>query len=91
MPTPTSQSTVAVWTTGVLALIPPVLAAAAGLLLHSQDAERVAQLAAVLTALITAGVPVLHRSTGADCRSSADTGSSAIIHARKMRPGIFIC
>ncbi|MGW7302465.1 hypothetical protein [Streptomyces sp. NPDC054829] len=72
MPTPTSQSTVAVWTTGVLAMIPPVLAAAAGLLLHSQDAERVAQLAAVLTALITAGVPVLHRSTGADCRRAAD-------------------
>ncbi|MFD0309883.1 hypothetical protein [Streptomyces sp. NPDC127119] len=47
------------------------MAAALTLLLHTKDAEQIAQLAACAAGLILAGLPVLQRSTNADCRRAA--------------------
>ncbi|WP_210587270.1 hypothetical protein [Streptomyces sp. GESEQ-35] len=71
MSTTSSQATVSGRMTAVLASIPPALAAAVGLLLRTQNAEQVAQLAAFIAVLVTAGVPWLQRSAGADCRRAA--------------------
>lgn len=74
MSTTSSQTAVSARMAAVLASIPPALAAAVGLLWHTQNAEQVAQLAAFVAVLITAGVPWLQRSTGADCRRATAPG-----------------
>ncbi|WP_314414580.1 hypothetical protein [Streptomyces sp. DSM 40484] len=58
-------------TTAALQSLPPLVAAALTLVLHTKDAEQIAQLAACAAGLILAGLPVLQRSTNDDCRRAA--------------------
>ncbi|MFC8434001.1 hypothetical protein [Streptomyces sp. NPDC057253] len=55
----------------VLQALPPLLAAAITLLLHTSNAEQIAQLGGCAAGLILAGLPLLQRSTNADCRRAA--------------------
>ncbi|MFH8468018.1 hypothetical protein [Streptomyces sp. NPDC017991] len=58
-------------TTAALQALPPLLTAVLTCLLHTTDAEQIAQVGACAFGLVLAGLPVLQRSTDADCRRAA--------------------
>ncbi len=85
MSTPPSRSTAFVsvsvpasahpaWPSAVLASIAPVVGSVVTLVLRSRDAEQVAQLVVCVLTLIATGLPLLQRSTRADCRRAAPPG-----------------
>lgn len=70
----------------LIASVPPLLAASVGLLLHTRNAEQVAQIAAGVTALLMAGLPLLQRSTTADCRRAAGPAAEVVpVHGPRPR------
>lgn len=71
----------------VIASVPPLLAAGIGLLLHTHNAEQVAQLTAGVATLFMAVLPLLQRSTTADCqRAAGPPGGPVLVFG--PRPGV---
>ncbi|WP_405650957.1 hypothetical protein [Streptomyces sp. NBC_00019] len=87
MSTNPSQPPVISGVAALLAVIPPLLSLSVGFVLHTQDAERVAQVAAGVIAVVTAGLPVLQRSTSADCRRAAGP-PGPVTHLLGPRPRV---
>ncbi|MEU6142927.1 hypothetical protein ABZ848_21470 [Streptomyces sp. NPDC047081] len=70
--TPPAAPAAAPGMTTLLQAIPPLLSGALSLMLHTSDADKIAQVAAGVTTLVALGWPFLQRSTSADCRRAVD-------------------
>ncbi len=66
------------WLPAVMASIAPVVGSVVTLVLRSRDAEQVAQVVVGVLTLIATGLPLLQRSTLADCRRAARPGQSPL-------------
>jgi hypothetical protein len=87
MSTNPSQPPVTSGAAALLAVIPPLLSAAIGLVLHTQNAEQIAQIAAGVATLVAVGLPLLQRSTSADCRRAAGSPGQ-VTHLLGPRPRV---